>query len=50
MTLNGTNTKRARLDKRPSKRSLLVGETMIETRVEAGYEENVDGVVKHRLR
>jgi len=39
--------KRARLDKRPSKRNLVVGETMIGTRVEAEYEENVDGVVRH---
>ena len=39
--------KRARLDKRPSKRKSDVGERMIGTRVEVEYEENVDGVVKY---
>ena len=37
--------KRARLDKRPSKRNLHKGEPMIGTRVEVEYEENVDRVV-----
>ena len=39
--------KRARLDKRPSKRKSDVGERMIGTRFEVEYEENVDGVVKY---
>ena len=39
--------KRAKLDKRSSKRKLPEGERMIGTRVEVEYEENVEGVVKY---
>ena len=41
------DNKRARLDKRPSKRKLDAGEKKFGTRVEVEYEENVDGVVKY---